>query len=139
MPIFPLSAGKNHGLIFRRRLTHRAATYIMTKDNSEDGGSSFLCRKEVYHPNPVDASDVSFSPEFDEILEIIAKNVHDTWAQQRIKEGWRWGLNKDDREKTTPLLVPYEELQEEEREYDRITARQTIKQLLMHGYRIVRE
>ena len=31
-----------------------------------------MCRKEVYHPNPADASDVSFSPEFDDILEIIA-------------------------------------------------------------------
>ena len=97
-----------------------------------------MCQNKAYNPEPADASDVLLSPEFDDILEIIAKNVHDTWAHQRIREGWRWGPDKNDREKTTPLLVPYEELPEEEREYDRITARQTIKQLLLHGYRIVR-
>ena len=98
-----------------------------------------MSQNKAYNPEPVDASHVSLSPEFDDILEIIANNVHDTWAQQRIREGWRWGPRKDDQEKTTPLLVPYEELPEEEREYDRMTARQTIKQLMLHGYRIVRE
>ena len=50
-----------------------------------------MSQNKAYNPEPVDASDVSLSPEFDDILEIIAKNVHDTWAQQRIREGWRWG------------------------------------------------
>ena len=94
---------------------------------------------KTYRPNPADISDVPLSPDLEDVLEIIAKHVHDTWAQQRLSEGWRWGPQRSDRDKTTPLLVPYEELPEQEREYDRITARQTIAQLLLHGYRITRE
>ncbi|MBQ4264885.1 MAG: Ryanodine receptor Ryr [Clostridia bacterium] len=104
-----------------------------------EGRNVVVRPKETYTPNPIDTSHVPFPPELNDILEVIAKSVHDTWAQQRIRDGWRWGPFKDDREKTTPLLVPYEDLPYEEQEYDRITARQTILQLLSNGYRIVRE
>jgi hypothetical protein len=47
-------------------------------------------------------------------MEIIAKNVHENWAQQRMSEGWTYGEIRDDEKKTTPCLVPYEELSEVE-------------------------
>ena len=73
-----------------------------------------------------------------ELLEELAKNVHDQWAKGRIAEGWTYGPERNDALKQTPCLVPYEQLPEIEKEYDRNTALQTIKFLLEKGYKITK-
>ena len=49
---------------------------------------------------------------------------------------WTYGEKKDNDLKTTPLLVPYDELAESEKEYDRNTALETLKLIVKMGYRI---
>ena len=66
----------------------------------------------------------------------MARNVHEVWAQGRMAEGWTWGEQRDDQRKTHPCLVPYEELPDAEREYDRQTAVQTLKLILKLGFKI---
>lgn len=73
-----------------------------------------------------------------ELLEELAKNVHDQWSRGRIAEGWTYGPERNDALKQTPCLVPYEQLPEIEKEYDRNTALQTIKFLLEKGYKITK-
>ena len=68
----------------------------------------------------------------------MARNVHDVWAQGRIAEGWTYGEQRDDKKRTHPCLVPYEELSDAEREYDRQTAVQTLKLILKLGFKIHR-
>lgn len=70
------------------------------------------------------------------MIERMARNVHDVWAQGRIAEGWTYGEQRDDKQKTHPCLVPYEELPDAEREYDRQTAVQTLKMILKLGFKI---
>ncbi|MBQ9993912.1 MAG: Ryanodine receptor Ryr [Clostridia bacterium] len=94
---------------------------------------------ENYKPCPTDTSDVVVPEEIMQLVEDIAKEVHDTWAITRIEEGWTYGEEKDGAKKTTPLLVPYEELPESEKEYDRNTALSTIKLILKYGYEISKE
>ena len=89
-----------------------------------------------YKPQPVDTSDVVLSKELLDLTEIIAKNVHENWSESRLNEGWKYGEVRDDKLKTTPCLVPYEELPEIEKEYDRKTAFETIKLLVKFGYSI---
>jgi class 3 adenylate cyclase len=76
-------------------------------------------------------------PELLELQEILAANVHDAWACQRIAEGWVLGVARDEQARTHPGLVPYEELPESEKQYDRETAFTTIRTVLARGYRIV--
>ena len=90
----------------------------------------------MYEPKPIDTADVILPPELLELTERIAENVHDVWAAGRIREGWTYGENRDDAKKTTPCLVPYGELTEGEKEYDRETALQTLKLIIKLGYRI---
>lgn len=90
----------------------------------------------MYNPNPVDTRDIKLSEELLELTEKIAKNVHDIWASSRIKDGWVYGEKRDDTKKTTPCLVPYEELEELEKEYDRNTAVETLKLVVALGYSI---
>lgn len=93
----------------------------------------------TYKPQPIDTSDVVLPQDLLELIEKIARNVHDVWAQGRIAEGWSYGEIKDAENKTTPLLVPYDELPDSEKEYDRNTALETVKLVLKFGYQIVKE
>lgn len=90
----------------------------------------------MYKPKPIDTSDVVIPEELLPLVEDIAKNVHEVWAQNRIKEGWTYGENRDNEKKTTPCLVPYEELSEIEKDYDRNTAIETIKLAIKLGFKI---
>lgn len=75
--------------------------------------------------------------QIDELVARIAERVHEVWAEKRQAEGWRYGPRRDDERKEHPCLVPYDELPEEEREYDRATARTVIEALQAEGYEIV--
>jgi len=84
----------------------------------------------MYKPNPIDTSRVELPKELLELTEKIAENVHENWSVARIKDGWSYGELRDDDKKTTPCLVPYSELTEIEKEYDRITAIETLKLII---------
>lgn len=89
-----------------------------------------------YDPKPVDTGDVILPEELLALTEKIAENVHDVWAAGRMAEGWNWGEKKDPEKKTTPLLVPYRELPESEKAYDRNTALETLKLIVKLGYTV---
>ena len=90
----------------------------------------------MYHPVPVDTTSVELPEELLALTEQIAENVHDVWAVSRIREGWTYGEVRDSIAKTTPCLVPYGELPEEEKAYDRNTALETLRLIVSLGYRI---
>ncbi|MBE6013744.1 MAG: Ryanodine receptor Ryr [Lachnospiraceae bacterium] len=90
----------------------------------------------MYKPKPIDTTDVNLPDDLLTLTEKIAENVHDVWAVGRISEGWTYGSEKNPDKKTTPLLVPYGELPESEKEYDRNTALETLKLIIKLGYRI---
>jgi hypothetical protein len=90
----------------------------------------------AYKPEPLDTSGVNLSPEILELTEVLARHSHDVWAQRRLEEGWRYGAHRDDSRKEHPCLVPYQDLPESEKQYDRNAALQTIKAILALGYRI---
>lgn len=91
-----------------------------------------------YQPQPMDTSKVVLARELQALTELLAKNAHDNWARQRMSEGWRYGAKRDDAKKEHPCLVPYEQLSESEKEYDRKTAMETIKSIQALGYRIMK-
>ncbi len=84
----------------------------------------------------MDTSDVQLPKELDPLMEAMAKNVHEIWARTRISQGWRYGEERNDRLKLHPMLVPYEELPEEEKIYDRNTSAETLKFILKSGFSI---
>ena len=67
----------------------------------------------------------------------IAKNVHDVWSLGRIKDGWTYGSERNDAEKKHPCLLPYEELPESEKEYERNTVQETLRLIMKLGFEIV--
>lgn len=92
----------------------------------------------MYNPKPFDTSDVTLPEELLALAEKLAENIHNVWAAGRISEGWTYGEKKDSEQKTTPLLIPYSELPESEKEYDRNTALETLKFIIAFGYQIIK-
>ena len=91
---------------------------------------------EKYIPRPVDTSDIELPRELDDLVELVAKNVHEVWAHSRMSQGWTWGPQRSDTLKTHPSLVPYEDLPEVEKQYDRDTALGTIKLMMKFDFNI---
>ena len=92
--------------------------------------------KNDYEPKPIDTSNVVLPAELDELVEKLARNVHDVWAKSRIDEGWTYGEQRNDSLKHHPCLVEYNELPESEKEYDRNTAIGTLKLITHLGFKI---
>ncbi len=90
----------------------------------------------MYDPKPIDTSDVTLTEDILALTELLAQHTHEIWAHQRLAEGWTLGPQRDDGKKEHPCLVPYEELPDSERVYDRNTAMETIKVVLALGYHI---
>lgn len=89
-----------------------------------------------YIPRPADVSDVALPDELRPLLEQLARNVHEVWAESRLRQGWTYGAGRSDELKTHPCLVPYDRLSEEEKDYDRDTSVNTLKFILKQGFRI---
>ena len=90
----------------------------------------------MYTPNPVNTDEIDLPEELLTLMEVIAENVHENWSAARIAEGWTYGAERSDANKQTPCLVPYDQLPEIEKEYDRRTALETLKLIVALGYRI---
>ena len=92
--------------------------------------------KSNYKPQPIDTKDVQLSDELNALVEIVAKNVHEVWAQSRIEHGWSFGVERNDVQKKHPCLLPYENLTEEEKDYDRKTVLETLRVITKLGFTI---
>ena len=93
---------------------------------------------KTYVPKPIDLSDVELTEDLNDLREAIAENAHEIWAENRQAEGWTYGPQRDDQLKQTPDMVPYSQLPESEKEYDREMAMKTIKLLKKLGYDLIK-
>ena len=98
-----------------------------------------MTTKNNYIPQPVNTNDVVLPEELIILSERISKNVHEVWSKNRMEQGWTYGEQRNDEKRETPCLVPYEELSEEEKDYDRNTSQETLKLILKLGFKITKE
>jgi RyR domain len=73
----------------------------------------------------------------DEEVETMAAAEHLRWMRERIADGWTAG-DKDATRKTTPYLVPFEQLPADVAEYDRIFVREIPGLLVLAGLEVAR-
>ncbi|MDE6337566.1 MAG: Ryanodine receptor Ryr [Muribaculaceae bacterium] len=95
-------------------------------------------KEEIYKPKPVETYDVKLPEDLLPLVEEMAKNVHEVWAQNRLNDGWTYGPIRDDAKKHHPCLVAYEDLPESEKDYDRATSQETLKFILKSGFSVVK-
>jgi hypothetical protein len=92
----------------------------------------------TYFPKTIDTSNIELTADLQKLVERLAENTHDHWARKRMDEGWRYGPKRNDIEKKHPDLVPYNDLSEAEKEYDRKTVVEAIKAIMALGYDVKR-
>ena len=88
---------------------------------------------------PIDTNNVKLDDDVLELCELLAKNTHEVWSKNRIADGWTYGEVRDDLKKQHPCLIPYEELPEAEKEYDRSTSLETLKLIVKLGYKLKKD
>ena len=93
---------------------------------------------KTYNPKPIDLSDVELTEDLNELREAIAENAHDVWAVERQAQGWSYGPQRDDVKKHNPCMVPYSQLPENEKTFDREMAMNTLKLVKKLGYDLVK-
>ena len=96
----------------------------------------YAMKQNTYTPQPIDTTGVELPKELEVLVEQMSKNVHEVWAETRIQQGWTYGEQRNDALKTHPCLVPYEELPDSEKEYDRNTSIGTLKLIMKLGFKI---
>lgn len=89
-----------------------------------------------YFPTPIDTTEIVLPKDLEDLIENLAVNVHEVWSASRMSEGWTYGEQRDDLNKKHPCLVPYSDLPEMEKNYDRNTSRETLKLILKLGFKI---
>ena len=89
-----------------------------------------------YTPKPMPVENIKLSQEITDLIESLSRNAHEIWAARRVADGWRVGPTRDDRRLEHPGLVPYDDLPESEREYDRKLVTETVKAIMALGYEI---
>ena len=104
---------------------------LSTFENAWNESQHYMVRVlqsvEEYEPQPINLDNIPLDEELNELIEAIAENAHDVWAQARMSEGWTYGPVRDDAKKQHPDLIPYSALPDGEKEYDRLMAMNTIK------------
>lgn len=90
-----------------------------------------LCEKERG-----EIKEIEFS---DEEIELMAKMEHGRWTIERLLDHWKPGEEKDVEKKISPYLVPWSDLSEHIKEYDRIFVRKYPEYLKNSGYEIFRK
>ena len=95
--------------------------------------------KFIYDPSPIGLDDVALSDDLNELQEAIAENAHEIWAKNRREQGWTYGPERNDQKKETPDMIPYCNLPECEKLYDREMAMQTLKLVKKLGFEIVKQ
>ncbi|MFZ1102979.1 MAG: RyR domain-containing protein [Hyphomicrobiaceae bacterium] len=89
-----------------------------------------------YIPQPIDTSRVVIPRELVPLIERLAENNHDNWANKRFGEGWEWGEVQNDEKRQHPDLVPYSCLSENKKDYDRATVVEALKAIMFFGFMI---
>lgn len=92
----------------------------------------------TYIPCPVETESIALPEELNPLVEEMAKNVHEVWARTRMEQGWTYGGERNDDLKQHPCLVPYEELSESEKVFDRNTSVETLKLIIKLGFKITK-
>lgn len=154
--VYPAYEAAMHRNLWERiaKTNHKDVTYYkgLLKRYTEDLLTALRCdfmenlretinnnnkmNKNQYTPEPIDTTDVELSDELKQLVEQLARNVHDNWAIGRINEGWTYGPERNDNLKQNPCLVDYDDLPESEKDYDRNSAMETLKLILKLGWKI---
>jgi len=91
-----------------------------------------------YHLKKITKGDNEIPELNEKQIEFLAEIEHERWCDEKRKDGWKYGSVKDQIEKTHPYLQDWDELEDEVKDYDRVTVKNIPEILRIAGYTIVK-
>ncbi|XP_063919785.1 ryanodine receptor isoform X1 [Zophobas morio] len=89
-----------------------------------------------YDPQPINTSSVALNNDLNSIVQQFSEHYHDAWASRKLENGWQYGENWSDSNKTHPRLKPYAMLNDYEKERYKEPVRESLKALLAIGWSV---
>ncbi|XP_043283357.1 ryanodine receptor isoform X10 [Venturia canescens] len=89
-----------------------------------------------YNPQPINTSSVVLNNDLNQIVQKFSEHYHDAWASRKFENGWQYGEQWSDTNKTHPRLKPYDKLNDYERERYKEPVRESLKALLAIGWSV---
>lgn len=73
-----------------------------------------------------------------EVLEELAMAEHERWMASKVSEGWQYASERDDARKLNPCIVPWDDLDQDKKESDRVMVRNIPNILSRAGFTVIR-
>ncbi|XP_046677460.1 LOW QUALITY PROTEIN: ryanodine receptor-like [Homalodisca vitripennis] len=89
-----------------------------------------------YNPEPINTSSVVLNNDLNSIVQKFSEHYHDAWASKKLENGWVFGDQWSDSQRTHPRLKPYNMLNDYERERYKEPVRESLKALLAIGWTV---
>ncbi|CAK9073272.1 Ryanodine receptor 3 (RYR-3) (RyR3) (Brain ryanodine receptor-calcium release channel) (Brain-type ryanodine receptor) (Type 3 ryanodine receptor) [Durusdinium trenchii] len=93
---------------------------------------------KTFDPQPLDTSVVEVDPNLERLTRRLARNVHNNWARDKILDNWTFAKSRDDAQKHHPLLLPFDDLEPSDQQYNMDMCSETIRLVLALGCEIER-
>lgn len=97
-----------------------------------------FCNREKYKVDNVFSIfySVVLNNDLNQIVQKFSEHYHDAWASRKFENGWQYGEQWSDTNKTHPRLKPYDKLNDYERERYKEPVRESLKALLAIGWSV---
>ena len=79
---------------------------------------------------------VVLNNDLNQIVQKFSEHYHDAWASRKLENGWTYGEQWSDMNKTHPRLKPYNMLNDYEKERYKEPVRESLKALLAIGWSV---
>ncbi|XP_044016394.1 ryanodine receptor isoform X3 [Aphidius gifuensis] len=114
--------------------------YSLSKNYDDEWYSSKTASTQSpdgpYNPQPINTSSVVLNNDLNQIVQKFSEHYHDAWASKKLENGWKYGDNWSDNNRTHPRLKPYTMLSDYEKERYKEPVRESLKALLAIGWSV---
>jgi hypothetical protein len=105
-------------------------------DQAADIDAKMAAINAVVAPRTAGAPEFAFTEP--EEVDWLAEREHERWMRERRAQGWTYGAVRDNARKLHPAMVPWDDLDEEDKDKDRNAIRATPAILRDAGFQILR-
>ncbi|XP_055878934.1 ryanodine receptor 2-like isoform X5 [Biomphalaria glabrata] len=99
-------------------------------------GPTEMCEYQAFVPNPVSTAHIQLPTYIENVRDKLAENLHETWAMNKIDQGWSFGESRDPERKINPSINSLDKLPISEKKYIITVAFETLRTLLALGYHV---
>ena len=98
--------------------------------------SRLITDHHAFQPHPIDTGDVELPEDLDDLVDLLARNSHEVWAEGKLNQGFQYAPKRNivPGMKLSASLIPFRLLSTDERSKNKINASAGIKTIFALGW-----